>query len=45
MKTMVSKWDISIIFNRNFILILLLANILYDLGILFGLIEPTTPYI
>ena len=32
--------QLGIIFNRSFTLILLLANLLYDLGVLFGLIEP-----
>ena len=31
--------QLGIIFNRSFTLILLLANLLYDLGVLFGLID------
>ena len=32
--------ELGIIFNRSFTLILLLANILYELGVRLGLIEP-----
>ena len=33
--------ELGIIFNRSFTLILLLANILYEIGVRLGLIEPT----